>query len=97
MATQAFCSRLCKVFFAHPRIQVASFTHRYTEHTNVHPFGLDILVSVSTRFRADSGTLETPRRSSPLRWFPKGGYRIGSGSKGSQYHFNRAGMGEFGT
>lgn len=76
---------------------MASFTQGYTEHTDIHLFGLDILVSVSTRFGADSGTLETPRRSSPLRWFPKGGYRIGSGSKGSQYHFNRAGMGEFGT
>lgn len=93
----AFCSRIFQVLFAHPRIQVASFTHGYTEHTDVHSFELDILVYVSTRFRADPDTLETPRRSSPLLWFPKRGYWMGSGSKSSWYHFNRAEMGEFGT
>lgn len=70
--TQAFCSRIFQVFFTHPRIQVASYSHGHTEHTGVHSFGLDILVSVPTGFRADSGTLETPRRSSPLPWFPQG-------------------------
>lgn len=39
METEAFRSIIFQVPFAHPRLQVTSFTHRHTEHTGVHSFG----------------------------------------------------------
>lgn len=42
-----------------------------TEQHSAHSLGLDILVIVPTGFRADCGTLETPRRSSPFPGSPK--------------------------